>query len=319
MMRIRARSPAAGVLQLAGLAIGVSLLVWAVRLSMSEENARSLAAMRAAPASEVVALFACTLAGIVLNGLMFWVTLRPLRRLSIPDTLLTNAIATFLSILPFKLGLMTRVLIHHRRDGVPLKLLVGWVAAMGALALASLGPLVAAGLWRGAIDALWWTVVLGGTLVGGLAAVTLGRLAEHVPWLRVLSLGSHQVVRHAGAVIAHGVLRLMDVAMLAGRFLAASMIVDAPLALDQAVLLSTTYFLLSVVSPAGNLGVREMGVAAIAFAQGQSEHAVALIALVVTAAEALASGSFAAVGFVRLRLDRLLVTPADGVTRRARC
>lgn len=318
-MRIRARSPAAGVLQLAGLAIGVSLLVWAVRLSMSEENARSLAAMRAAPASEVVALFACTLAGIVLNGLMFWVTLRPLRRLSIPDTLLTNAIATFLSILPFKLGLMTRVLIHHRRDGVPLKLLVGWVAAMGALALASLGPLVAAGLWRGAIDALWWTVVLGGTLVGGLAAVTLGRLAEHVPWLRVLSLGSHQVVRHAGAVIAHGVLRLMDVAMLAGRFLAASMIVDAPLALDQAVLLSTTYFLLSVVSPAGNLGVREMGVAAIAFAQGQSEHAVALIALVVTAAEALASGSFAAVGFVRLRLDRLLVTPADGVTRRARC
>lgn len=313
----RPRRLASVFMQIAGLALGAALLAWAVRLSMSEENARSLAAMRAAPAWELGALLACTLAGLVLNGLMFWSTLRPEHRLGLTDTLLTNAVATFLSVLPFKLGLATRVLIHHRRDGVPLPLLIGWVAAMGALALASLGPLEIAGLWRGSIDALWWATVIVGTIVGGVAAVTLGRLAERLAWLRVLSLGSHRIVRHAGAVVAHGALRLADVAMLAGRFLAAGWIADAPLDPAHAVLLSTTYFLLSVVSPAGNLGVREMGVASLAFAQGGDEHAVALIALIVTGAEMVCAGAVSLVALVRLRPDRLLTRTGGSLSPRA--
>lgn len=302
-------TPARLVLQSLGLAIGIALLAWAVRLSMSEDNAASLDAMRAAPPTEVAALAALSIVSLILNGLMFWVTLRPLHRLAALDTVLTNSIATFLSILPFKLSLITRVLIHHRRDGVRFKLLVGWVAAMGALGLAFLAPLVLAGLWRGALDTLWWITALGGIALGCLAAVTLGSLAQSKPWLAALSLGSHQIVRHHDAVLGHALFRGLDVIVLAGRFLAAAAIVDQPMPIDQAVLLSTTYFLLSVITPAGTLGFREMGVAAVAFARGLDESAVALIALVVTGAEVITSGALALVGAVRLRLDRLLITP----------
>lgn len=306
-MSLRRRwTPGRIALQSAGLIGGIGLLVWAVRLSMSEENARSVEAMRSAPASEVLLLIGLSLASLVLNGLMFWVTLRPVHRLGAIDTILTNSIATFLSILPFKLSLIMRVLIHHRRDGVRFKVLVGWVAAMGALGVAFLGPLVAAGLWRGRMDALWWLATLGGIAAGCIAAVTLGRWSERAGWLARLSLGSHQIVRHVSAVMGHAALRSADVAVLAGRFLAAAMIVDAPLPIEQAVLLSTTYFLLSVVTPAGTLGFREMGVAALGLSQGLDERSVALIALVVTGAEVLVSGGMALIAAVRLRPDRLL-------------
>jgi hypothetical protein len=306
-------SPARIALQLAGLILGLALLAWAVRLSMSEQNARSIAAMRAAPASELMALFALTIASLILNGLMFWISLRPVHRLNPFDTILTNAISTFLSILPFKLSLVARVLIHHRRDGVPFRILIGWVAAVGALAISILAPLIIAGTWRKQLDALWWATAIVGIVLGSIAAVALGRISNNLTWLRTLSLGSYLIVQHPQAVVGHGVFRILDVAVLAGRFLAAAAIINHVMPLDQAILLSTTYFLLSVVTPAGTLGFREMGVAALGIAQGLDENAVALIALVVTGAEVIASGVVALLGAIRIRPDRLLVQPPPPV------
>ncbi len=303
----RRRSHAKIALQLLSLILGLALLAWAIRLSMSEANARSIAAMRAAPASELVALFALTTTSLVLNGLMFWITLRPIHRLNPLDTILTNAIATFLSILPFKLSLVARILIHHRRDAVPLRILIGWVAAVGALAVSILAPLIIAGLWRKQLDPLWWTTVILGVATGSVAAVVLGRLANSTPWLRALSLGSYLIVQHTSAVIGHAIFRVLDVAVLAARFLAAAIIIDHALPLDQAILLSTTYFLLSVITPAGTLGFREMGTAALGISQGLDENTIALIALVVTGAEVITSGTLALLGAVRIRPDRLLV------------
>jgi hypothetical protein len=300
-------SPARIAMQIAGLILGLALLAWTVRLSMSEENARGIAAMRAAPTGELIALFALTLASLVLNGLMFWIALRPIHRLNPFDTILTNAISVFLSILPFKLSLLARILIHHRRDGVRFRILIGWVAAVGAMAISILAPLILAGLWRKQLDALWWMTVIVGIAVGSLAAVVLGRISINVPWLRTLSLGSYLIVQHPQAVVGHGVFRILDVAVLAGRFLAAAAIINHVMPLDQAILLSTTYFLLSVVTPAGTLGFREMGVAALGIAQGYNENAVALIALVVTGAEVIASGVIALLGAIRIRPDKLLV------------
>ncbi|MBL8744863.1 MAG: hypothetical protein JNK58_00750 [Phycisphaerae bacterium] len=299
-------SPRRVALQLAGLLLGLALLAWAIRLSMSEENARGLASMRAAPAGEVVALFALTFTSLILNGLMFWITLRPVHRLDPTDTILTNAIATFLSILPFKLSLIARVLIHHRRDGVRFRLLIGWVAAVGALAVSVLAPLIVAGVWRKQLDWLWWITVIVGLGLGGVAAVVLGRKSNTAAWLRTLSLGSYLLVQHPRAVIGHGVFRVLDVAVLAGRFLAAAMIINHEMPVDQAILLSTTYFLLSVLTPAGTLGFREMGVAALGISQGLDENSIALIALVVTGAEVLTSGALALVGAIRIRPDRLV-------------
>ncbi|MDX2115833.1 MAG: hypothetical protein SFZ24_09495 [Planctomycetota bacterium] len=293
--------------QILGVAVGAALLIWAIRLAISGDNARALQALKDAPLSEFIILAALTLAGLVLNGLMFWVTLRPVHTLSPINVIITNAIATFLSILPFKISLVTRVLIHRQRDGVPLRLLIGWVAAMGALGLAVLLPFIAASLIRPALDLWWWTIALGGGAAGSAAGVYLGRLADRLTILKPLSFGSYVIVRHVSAVVGHAALRLLDVAVLAGRFLAGALIVDIALPIDQAVLLATTYFGLSVLTPAGTLGFREMGVAALGMSQGLDEASIAMLALVVTAAELLVSAAVALPGAAVLRLDRLLI------------
>lgn len=304
--RRRRWSPGTLAVQLVGLAIGIGLLVWAFSLSARPENRRSIEAMQNAPASEVGLLLALTFVSLVLNGLMFWVTLRPLKRLKPIDVVLVNSIATFFSVLPFKLSLVARVLIHHRRDGVSFKTLLAWVAAMGALGLAVLLPLVGATLWRGQLDALWWAASLAGLLAFNGLGVVLGHQARRVKLLRTLSFGADAIVRHVPAVVGHGVFRLADVGALAARFMAAAAIADVAMPIDQAVLLASVYFVLSVITPAGTLGFREMGVAALGLSQGLGPEQVALVALVVTGAEVVTSGGLATIAFIVLRPDKLV-------------
>lgn len=296
--------------QCAGLLIGIALFAWAVSLALSDANQASWDAIRSAEARVVAAMIGLSLFSLVLNGLMFWCTLLPLRRLAPLEVVGVNAIATFLSLLPFKVGLATRVLIHHRRDGVRFREIVSWIAAMGALALAVLLPLTAAGLWRRDLDILWAVGAGGGILACNVAGVALGRLAEARPWLARLSLGSWRIVRLPATVIAHLALRLLDVAVLAGRFLVAAAIAGVTLPPDQAVLIATMYFLLSVLAPAGTLGFREGGVAGLAILLGYDESSIVLIALIVSAAEIAAAGALALPAAVVLRPDRLLRAPA---------
>jgi hypothetical protein len=275
---------------------------------MSERNQQSIHAMRSAPAWEVALLFALSAASLVLNGLMFWVTLRPVHKLRPVDVVMVSCISTFLAILPFKLSLVARVLIHHRRDGVRFKILIPWVLAMGALGLAVLLPFVAATLLVKQMDITWWTIALGGALACNAAAVWCGRMADRWVILKRLGLGSDLIVRHPSAVAGHGALRLADTAILAARFLTAAAIANQIMPVEQAVLLATTYFLLSVITPAGTLGFREAGTAALGMTQGLKGDQVALVALVVTGAEVIASGVLAGIAFFWIRPDRLLLS-----------
>ena len=302
----RGWSPGRIVAQCVGALISLALFGWALSLALSDTNQASWDAMRDADVRIVAALVGLSFLSLVLNGLMFWITLLPLRRLQPIEVIGVNAIATFLSILPFKVGLATRVLIHHRRDGVRFRFIIAWVAAMGALALATLLPLAAAGLWRKDLDAVWWLTAIGGVVLCNVLGILLGRFSTHNPWLARLSLGSHQIVRNAGVVSGHLVLRLADIAILASRFLAAASIASVILPADQAVLVATTYFLLSVLAPAGTLGFREAGVAALGFTQGFDERALALVALIVSMAEILAAALLALPAAINLRPDRLL-------------
>ncbi|HBS28228.1 MAG TPA: hypothetical protein DEB06_01980 [Phycisphaerales bacterium] len=303
-------TPVRVVLQTLGLLIGLGLLGWALSLALDEGNRASIEALRRAPADRVALLLGLSVAGLVLNGAMFWAVLRPLRRLALLDVMLVNAMATALSVLPFKLGLLTRVLVHHRRDGVRFKDLLAWIAAMGALALAVLLPLGLASAWRGRVDGLWWLVALGGAVVCSGAGVALGRISARAPVLRRLSLGADAIVRDWRPVLAHLALRLADVGLLAARFAVASSIVGYAMGPDRAVLFATTYFLLSVLAPAGTLGFREMGVAALGWAGEDDERALALVALVVSAAELLSAFVVALGGWARIRPDRLLLRRA---------
>ncbi len=292
--------------QCIGALISLTLFGWALSLAFSETNQSSWDAMRNADGRIVAALIGLSFLSLVLNGLMFWVTLLPLRRLQPVEVIGVNAIATFLSILPFKVGLATRVLIHHRRDGVRFRFIIAWVAAMGALALATLLPLAAAGLWRKDLDALWWLTAIGGVILCNVLGIVLGRYSTRNLWLARLSMGAHQIVRDVGVVSEHLVLRLVDIAILAGRFIAAATIAGVILPADQAVLVATTYFLLSVLAPAGTLGFREAGVAALGLTQGLDERALALVALIVSMAEILAAALLALPAAIVLRPDRLL-------------
>lgn len=293
-------------IQGAGLLLGLALLGWAISLAAGETNRASWMAMRQAPAGLAASLVGLSLVGVILNGLLFWVTLRPLHRLRPFEVIGVNAIATFLSALPMKMGLATRALIHYRRDGVSVRVMVSWIAAMGALALATLAPLGIAGLWRGHIDGPWWATAIGGAALCNALGVGLGIAAMRRPWLARLSMGSWELVRHPSVVLVHMTLRLADVAVLAGRFALAAAIARVPLDGGEATLLATTYFLLSVLAPAGTLGFREAGVAAVALSQGLDERALALVALTVSAAEFAAGGLLSAPAVIALRPDRLL-------------
>lgn len=294
------------VAQSVGLLISLSLLGWAISLALGERNQASWDAMRSAHWQTVATLVGLSLVSLTLNGLMFWITLRPLQRLKPLEVIGVNAISTFLSVLPFKVGLATRVLIHHRRDGVRFRYIVAWMAGMGALALATLLPLAGAGLWRKDLDALWWLVAVGGLLVCNGAGIVLGRLSGRRTWLARLSLGSYEIVRDAPTVVGHLLLRLLDIAILAGRFTAAAAIAGHSLPPDQAILIATTYFLLSVLAPAGTLGFREAGVAALGLARGLDEGALALTALIVSVAELASAAAMAIPAAIALRVDRLL-------------
>jgi len=308
-------TPARIALQLVGALIGLAMLGWAISLALGAQSAGSLEALRNAPPARLALLLGLSVAGLALSGAMFWVVLLPLRRLKLLDVFIVNAMATSLSVLPFKLGLLTRVLIHHRRDGVRFRDLLAWLAASGALAGSVLLPLGVASAWRGRLDWVWWTVAIGGTALSAGAAVALGRLSDRYAVLHRLSFGADAIVRHWTPVLSHAALRLTDVGVLAARFMIAASIVGYSMSPDRAVLFATVYFFLSVVSPTGTIGLREMGVAGLGWAQREDQHALALIALVVSASELLCAVTISLIGAPRIRPDRLLLrrVPQGGV------
>ena len=158
-------------LQLGGFAIGLGLLGWCIKLALSEENREQIARLGEASPGPVLALIALSAATIALNGLIFWVTIRPERRVPLGDTIAVSALATFLNYLPFKLSVLSRILIHNQRHGVPVLTIGAWFAAVLVGVAAAIGPLSLASLWRREVDALWWAASLGGVAAAGIVVV----------------------------------------------------------------------------------------------------------------------------------------------------
>lgn len=295
----------------------LGLLGWAMTVAFSADNRERLEAMRDAPLWMPLALIGLSALGIVLNGTMFWQVLLPIRRLGFLEVIGVNAIATFLSILPFKLGLVVRGMIHHRRDRMSFRDIIAWFAAMSALGAGTLGPVALASLITIKINALWWVIGVGGAVAASIAAVVLGRLSDRSKTLARLSMGSCRIVRHVSAVAWHFVIRTADVAVLVARFAVAAMIAGYALPIDQAILFGTTYFMLSVISPSGTLGWREGIITALAAGiatRGDvdaARDAVALVTLTVTAAETLTSLVMGAAAWIAIRPDRYFTRRTD--------
>ncbi|MFG0285618.1 MAG: lysylphosphatidylglycerol synthase domain-containing protein [Phycisphaerales bacterium JB039] len=317
-------------IQLVGFAAGLALLAWCASEAFSDENRAQLERLREAPATIVGALVALSALSLILNGLIFWVTLAPVRRISVASAITTNALGTFLAYLPMKLSVAARFLLHRTRDGVPVAQIGGWFAAVGVILIATMAPLGAVSFALRRVD-LVWGAALGAALVLSLAITIIGArilrtdaaLARARRTLLTLHLGFLErltrtetfehlhsglsMLAHPGATIASAALRLADVGAQAARFLLAAAAVGATLPADDAILVASVYFLIGVFSPAGTLGVREAGAAGAATLLGvSSASAFATVALVVGAAEAITNLACAGAAVAWLRPDRML-------------
>lgn len=307
----RRLSPRSIAIQIIGIAISIALLAWAITLLLSEDNRQNLQRLTEAPPTTLALLLAVTIASIALNGLIFWTTLKPIRSLPPLYLIAINALITFLAILPFKINLATRVLIHHRRDGIPFRDIIAWLAAGSALALLTLIPPFLATAWRGDIDPLWIATIITTITAGAIAAIVCGRIAADQAttpgkWLARLSLGSWRIVQHPRIVAAAIGLRAADIATLAARFIIAGAIIQQQPAWETAILYASAYFILSVITPAGSIGIREGGVLGLGSLAGQDLESLATITLIVSASELLIAAAIALPTAIIIRPDKLI-------------
>ncbi len=317
--------------QLVGFVAGLALLGWCAREALKPGNREQLARLGEADGGQVALLFACSLATLALNGLIFWVVLLPEKRLKVSDMLATNAFATMLAYLPFKISVVARVALHNRRDGVALMTIAAWFGAIGAVVLVGLGPVSLVSLWRKGVDGVWWIasgagIALSLVLLLAIARAFAGerglaRIHRLLDPLRIGALtrfmrtevfaklhGVFGMLAHPGAVLGATALRLADVGVLTARFMVAASILGVGLGWEEGVLFASSYFLIGMLSPFGMLGTREagsMGVAA-ALGFGDAGESVAVVILLVTATESLSYLVAGVLGGVWVRPDRLI-------------
>jgi hypothetical protein len=329
----RQRRGLALAVQAAGFLVGLGLLAWAV--SMALKNREQLSLLGEARWEDVAALLGLSLATLVINGVIFWLTLLPARRLKLGDVLATNGIACSLAYLPFKIGAIARVVIHNRRDRVPLVQIGAWFSGVAVLMVVAFAPPVLAALWLKRIDWAWVAATVGGEVVLGSLLVSAsmyfrgargvqrlarvargiglarigGLLQEHSgaaePAPRWHELWSHlhsgfDMLAHPGATAGNLALRLADVMVQGLRFAVAASILNLELPFAAGLVIALAYFTIGVVSPF-IVGMREIG--AVAFAALMLPGAV-------TITESGAESPFAAVALLVTAMEALVFLAA---------
>lgn len=334
---VEASSAAAPAARRSGLAVAVQLTIFAASLGVlgwciwlatrKPEYAEQFQRLLAAPWPVVAGLLALSGLTTVLSGLVFWCVLLPVRRLKALDCVAVNAMATLLGYAPLKLGLVARVVVHSRRDGMPLALIAAWVAATGVVLMVSLAPPIAATLWRGGLDGWWWAAAIGGLAVLAVAMVAVSRWASgERGWMLLQRLAAATRSKVVGRMAASDAarklhaatemlgsprsvalalgLRAADVAAQSLRFLLAGEAVGVSVTAEQAVIAGAAYFILQAVSPAGTLGVREGGTAGVLAVIHSPE--MLLLVLVVSMAQAAVDIVLGLSSVAWLRVDRLM-------------
>ena len=325
-------------LQTLGFLGGLALFGWCIKIALSPENREQLAKLSQASPGQIAALLGLSAATLSLNGLMFWITLRPVQRIPIVDHLATNALCTFLAFLPFKINVMTRAALNNRRDHVPLLTVGAWFGVLLVTMVAVYGPILGTSLWLHRVDSFWWIMSLGGTALalgiiilfarpfaGPKGLTRLHRLFDKLPLPMVSNLARtrHFAQLHTGAdmlaapgaVFVSGAMRTCDLLSMSLRFVVAGSIVGITFGWDEAILAAAAYYIIGMASPFGMLGTREAGTVYLAGAlglatgSGQSAQDVAsslmVLTLFITGTESIVLLIGAAIGVLWLRPDKL--------------
>ena len=326
------RSRVRAIIQVIGFALSIGALGWAISAALSPDNREQLSKLLEATPAQILTMVALSCASVGVNGLIFWTLIRPVKPLRATDVISVNAIATLLAYLPFKLSLIVRVAIHHKRDKVPVLTIGAWMGAVGITMLAVLGPMTLVSLWRKDVDTLWWVsmilavslcatiaILISKSLEGERGIDRLARLplvgrAAATEWYKRAHDG-FTMVAHTPTSISACVLRMIDVALFAGRFVGAAWILGLPIGWSDALLLGSGYFLIGVFSPFGALGTREAGTIGIAALFGVSQAAtntdsgavpIEVAVVFITGVEAVVNIGCAGFGVAWLRADRMV-------------
>jgi len=298
------------VIQLIGFAVGLGLLGWCIRSAIAQGGWSKLAH---ADLRLVAAMLACTATSVVLNGWIFWVTIRSVRRLRFADMQWLNMACNFLNYAPIRLGAIGRVAYHARVDGLGLLQIGGWFALVSYTMFLTVGSCLVATLVHTEIDAWWFLLVAGQLLLGG--AVTR------------MGVGSRLLIRHGRGVdrmladrravwIAIG-LRVVDIAAYTGRMWIALRILEIDLPVAHVITLAIVAIAAGLI-PFGRLGFREFCVAAAAHRLSMLESDVSAnmeqLALLESAGEAaifVPLGAAAAVWYRRRWRQGRRTSPED--------
>lgn len=317
-------------MHLLGFAVGLALLGWCVRLAIAPENQEQLRRLGEAPPGLIAWLLGLSAGSLLINGLILWITLTPVRRLSLLDVVAVNNLANFLNYLPFKPGAVARFVIHKARDVVPVMTIGAWLMAVSTVFVVVAAPVAGVSLWRREIDLLWVSAVLFAVAIVVVLVVAAARVFSHddglarIHWaaarapLRWIERLFHTdaffnvhtgfaMLAHPGVVASTAALRLIDLGVQGGRFVIAAEMLGRSLAPAEGVLIAAAAFFILIVSPAGPLGTREAGSVGVAAALGVSDaSSFAIVPLVVHGAESIVFLAGAGIGVLWLRPDRSL-------------
>jgi len=315
--------------QLAGFGIGMALLVWCVRIVLSEENRSTLERLRDASAWEILLLLSVAASSIILNAVIFWATIRPLHTIRLSDMIATNGVCTFLSYLPFKVSVIARWIIHGRRDGVPTLTIGTWFLVVVGLMVVTIVPMGLAFVRPEGAGWWWWAAILGAIALAHWVAMAAARWVrgerglDRMRAMRVpRAMLEHELFRrlHDGADMAgdgHAAwisagARVLDVGGFTLRIGVAASILGVGLTVEETLLIGLAYFVTGVVSPFGTVGTREASALVFAHSAGVSaaeaqEAALITAVLLVTVTDAMTSFLGAGFGLAWLRADRLLL------------
>lgn len=316
------------IIQAIGTIVALALLAWVV--SMAVSNRDLLVRLLDAPLYLLLLLFGLSILSLFLNGLSFWITLRPIKIIPLLDMLAANCVASAVALIPGKLSVIWRVLVHNRRDHIPVLTIGSYLIANGVIVLAVAVPLGLVGLWRKGADLTYALASLGGVAICAGLAFAFARLFAHERGLarlqaiaaffrigildRALASSPFAKLHRALAILAHTptltsaiAVRTLDLLVQSARFTVAAAALGLTVSYDKAVLAGTTYFLIGVASPTGALGSSEggtTGLAAITDISGLSTHDFAVITLAVGLSQMLVWLTAATFSIIYLRPNR---------------
>ena len=288
--------------QLVGFLIGAALLGWCIKVAVAQGDWSRIAS---ADPWLIAGLIGCTIVSLGVNGIIFWLVIRPIQPLRLTDMLLLNLTVSILNYAPIRLGLISRVAYHIRVDRMPLLRMGAWFASLAYTMLLALGSCVMATIIHDEFDLVWAAIVAGQLLLGGL----LTRAIMNQSLVARYGRGMNEMLSAPASLWGALLLRLFDIGAFVGRMACAVAILqpEAMLAASDVLLLGFAALALSL-NPLGRFGFREAAVTLVAarlvsapLSGPDIDGQLAQIALIESAGEAMAAIPLGVIGLIWFR------------------